>query len=178
MKTGPLTAVRGAHSVAHMCRRARVDRTRARRVRRRTLRTRLLRPAVGCAAQGRRRCLARFARTPGRVTPLTARASTNGGVVLSFRAPGSDGSRPPAAGGYLAKQPRRPTRGARDFGRAATLWGGTCRFEEIGLNGQLSLTVTDPRPRTTYHYAVAARDTVSVSGRLAPRSRTVRVRSR
>lgn len=53
---------------------------------------------------------------------------------------------------------------------------GTRRFAEIGLNAQLSLTVTDLRPRTTYYYTVAARD--NVSGRLGPRSRTVGVRTR
>ncbi|HEV2786585.1 MAG TPA: hypothetical protein VGV67_09375, partial [Solirubrobacteraceae bacterium] len=97
-------------------------------------------------------------------------------VVLSFRAPGSDGSRPPAARGYVVKQSRRPIRTARDFDRAGALCGGTCRFSAIGLNAELSLTVVDLRRRTTYYYAVAARD--NVSGRLGPRSKTIRVTTR
>ena len=97
-------------------------------------------------------------------------------VVLTFRAPGSDGARPPAARGYVVKQSQRPIRNRRDFGRATALCRGTCRFGEIALNAELSLTVTDLRPRTSYYYAVAARD--NVSGRLAPGSRTVRVRTR
>jgi phosphodiesterase/alkaline phosphatase D-like protein len=38
------------------------------------------------------------------------------------------------------------------------------------------LTITDLRPRTTYFYAVAARD--NVSGRAGPRSPTTKTRTR
>jgi len=64
--------------------------------------------------------LKRYGRTPGRVTGLRARAVSKTKIVLSFRAAGTDGSRPPAARAYLVKQSSRPIRGARAFSRAQT----------------------------------------------------------
>ena len=125
----------------------------------------------------RRACLKRYGRTPGRVTRPAARAVSKTKVILTFNAPGSDGHRPPASRTYLVKQSRRPIRGSRAFRRARSLCRGRCRFSTVTRVGaQITLTVTGLRPRTTYYYAVAARD--NVSGRLGPRSRTVRARTR
>ncbi|MFP5363580.1 MAG: hypothetical protein ACLGI5_12725 [Thermoleophilia bacterium] len=159
-------------------RRAREARSRARRLRHRPARVRALRSASRQAVLRRRACLARFARRPGRVTTLRARpaSSRRGAVVLRFKAPGTDRSRPPAARGYVVRQSRRPIRSARDFTRAQTLCRGTCRFAVRTPGAEIMLTITDLRRRTTYHYAVAARD--NVSGRLGPRSKTVAVRTR
>ena len=124
----------------------------------------------------RRRCLKRWGRTPGRVTGLKAVAVSRSKVVLTFTAPGTDGSRPPAAKTYVVKQSRRPIRGARAFRRARALCNGSCRFPSITrVGGQLTLAVTDLRPGAAYYYAVAARD--NVSRLLGRRSRTVRVRT-
>ena len=70
---------------------------------------------------------------------------------------------------YLVKQSRRPIRGRRGLHRAAPLRKGSCRFATARVGATIRLTVTDLRPRTTYYYAVAARD--NVSRRLGPRSR-------
>ena len=126
--------------------------------------------------RARRACLTRHGRTPGRVTDLRARAVSRTQVVLTFKAPGSNGSRPPAARAYLIRQAQRPIRSARDFGRAAALCRGSCRFQSLAMGARITLTVTGLRPRTTYYYAVAARD--NVSNRTGPRSRVVRVRTR
>ena len=96
--------------------------------------------------------------------------------MLSFKTPGSDGNRPPAARTYLVKQSRRPIRGRRGFRRALTLCKGSCRFPTASqVGGEVRLTVEDLRPRTTYYYAVAARD--NVTRRLGPRSRVARART-
>ena len=123
-----------------------------------------------------RACARRHGRTPGRVSGLRGRASSSTRVELTFGAAGTDGGRPPAARAYVVKQSRRPIRSARGFRRAQTLCGGSCRFRsarEVGA--RLAVSVTDLRPRTTYYYAIAARD--NVSGRLGRRSVTVRVRT-
>ena len=119
----------------------------------------------------------RFGRKPGRVTDLKARAVGRGRIVLSFKAPGSDGSRPPAARSYVIKQSRRPIRSARSFRRAQSLCrGGRCRFSSVvDVGSPVELNVKDLRRRTTYYYSVAARD--NVSGRLGRRSKTVRART-
>jgi hypothetical protein len=98
--------------------------------------------------------------------------------VLTFKAPGSDGRRPPPARAYLVKQSlRRPIRGARGFRRAQTLCKGSCRFKSVTRVGdRVTLVIEDLRPRTTYYYAVAARD--NVSSRLGRRSRAVKARTR
>ena len=128
-------------------------------------------------ARMRRACSKRYGRTPGRVTALRARAVSRRRVVLSFHAPGSDGSRPPAARSYLVKQSRKPIAGRRSFRRAQALCGGSCHFPTLAeVGGRITLTVSALRPRTTYHYEVAARD--NVSHRPGPSSQPVRVRTR
>ncbi|MDP8924578.1 MAG: hypothetical protein M3O34_17120, partial [Chloroflexota bacterium] len=102
--------------------------------------------------------------------------TAGGRIVLTFEAAGTDKANPPAATRYLVKQSHRPIRTARDFKRAHSLCGGTCRFAVTEVQAKITLTVTDLRRRTTYYYAVAARD--NVSGRLGPRSKTIRVRTR
>ena len=149
---------------------------RARRSAGRT-RARLMRHIRRHRAAKRRACVRRHGRTPGAVTGLSARAASRTTIVLRFKAAGTHGSRPPAARSYVVKQSRRPIRSARAFRRAQTLCRGRCRFPaSIGVGGQLEVTVEDLRPRTTYYYAVAARD--NVSRRLGPRSRSVGVRTR
>ncbi|MBA3305077.1 MAG: hypothetical protein H0U25_04030 [Thermoleophilaceae bacterium] len=107
---------------------------------------------------------------------MEARARSRTKIVLSFLAPGSDGRRLPAARGYLIKQSTKPIRGTRGFRRAAALCRGNCRFKVTRVGAKVRLTVTDLRPRTTYYYAISARD--NVSRRPGPRSRVVRVRTR
>ncbi len=79
------------------------------------------------ASSGRRRCLRRYARTPGRIA-LHARALSTTTIELSFNAPGTDGFHPPAARTYLIKQSLSPMRRARDFARAPLLCKGHCDF--------------------------------------------------
>ena len=127
--------------------------------------------------RARRRCAKRFGRTPGRVTGLGARPISKRRIVLGFNAAGSDGSRSPAARVYLVKLSRRPIRGARSFKRAPALCKGYCRFPTVtGVGDGVTLTVHTLRPRTTYYYAIAARD--NVSHQLGPRSKAVRVTTR
>lgn len=128
------------------------------------------------AASGRRRCLRLYGRTPGRVTGLRARLVSKTTVELDFTAPGTDGSHAPPARNYLVKQSFRPIRSARDFARAHTLCKGSCRFTPRSVGSKVSLTVTDLRHRTTYYYAVVARD--NVSSHRGPRSPAARVRTR
>jgi len=127
------------------------------------------------ASSGRRRCLRRYARTPGRIA-LHARALSTTTIELSFNAPGTDGSNPPAARTYVITQAVRPMRRARDFARAQTLCKGHCHFAVTRVGAKITLTVTGLRPHTTYHYAVAARD--NVSARIGPRSQTVKASTR
>ncbi|MGH2898619.1 MAG: Calx-beta domain-containing protein, partial [Solirubrobacteraceae bacterium] len=147
-----------------------------RRYRQRRTRARVLRMISATAARRRAQCLKRFGRTPGRVTSLGAARASATTVVLTFKAAGSDGSKPPAARGYLIKQSLRPIRSAREFARATSLCGGTCRLEVTRPGSELTLRVTDLSRRTTYYYAIAAKD--NVSGRVGPRSRTVFFRTR
>jgi len=130
---------------------------------------RLRRAAVGL-------CLKRHARTPGRATALKAAASSRTKITLTFAAPGSDASTPPAARAYLVKQSLRPIRDARDFGRAQTLCKGACRFTVTAVGAKVTLAIGQLRAHTTYYYAIAARD--NVTGRLGPRSQTARARTR
>ena len=140
-------------------------------------RVRALNHARRHRSRARRACVRRHGRRPGRVTALTAQATSRRTIVLNFEAPGSDGDRPPAARSYVVKQSLRPIRTARAFRGAAALCSGRCRFRNITRVGaNLDLTVTDLRRRTTYYYAVAARD--NVSGRLGRRSPTTRVTTR
>ncbi|MGH2841535.1 MAG: fibronectin type III domain-containing protein, partial [Solirubrobacteraceae bacterium] len=127
-------------------------------------------------ARARRACLKRHGRTPGKVRRLRARALSRTRVVLTFDASGSDRQHAPPARTYLVKQSLRPIRRGRDFARAPALCRGACRFSPTTVGTKLTLTVTGLRPRTTYYFAVAARD--NVSRRRGPRSLTVRVRTR
>jgi hypothetical protein len=124
----------------------------------------------------RLRCLRRYGRTPGRVTGPAARGVSKSKIELSFSSPGTDGSRGPAATAYVVRQSLRPIRSAREFRLAQTLCNGACRFPITRVGELNKLTIADLRPRTTYYYAIAARD--NVSGRLGPRSRTVSTKTR
>jgi len=123
----------------------------------------------------RQRCVARHGRTPGRVTGLRVKARSATRVDLSFNAPGTNGSRPPAARDYVVKQSMRPITGSRGFSRAVSLCRGSCRFSVTEVGRRVSLTITDLRRGSIYYYAVAAKD--NVSGRVGPRTRAVRVKT-
>jgi alpha-tubulin suppressor-like RCC1 family protein len=128
-------------------------------------------------AAARRTCFKRHGRTPGRIRGLRARRVSRTTIELSFAAPGSDGNRSPAASTYIIRQALRPIRDARVWARAPALCRkGICRFTGVRVGRRITLRVTDLRPRTTYHYAVAARD--NVSGRRGPRSISVKVTTR
>jgi hypothetical protein len=120
--------------------------------------------------------LRRFGRTPGRVTTLAAQASSSGKIILTFRAPGSDGSSPPAARSYVIKQSPRPIRTRRDFERSHALCKGRCTFAVTKLQAAITLDVTQLRRNTTYYYSVAALD--NVSERMGPQSKTVLAKTR
>ena len=107
---------------------------------------------------------------------LRARAVSKTKVKLSFLAAGSDGRGGPAARVYMVKQSLRPIGGAPAFRRSPSLCGGKCRFAVTRVGARITLTITGLRPRTTYYYGVAARD--SRSQRLGARSRVVSVRTR
>ncbi len=115
-------------------------------------------------------------RGPGPILGLRARAASKSKIRLRFYAAGSDGSRPPAASSYLIRQSLRPIRTARDFARSRSLCDGRCRFPVSKVGTKIVLTVTALRPRTTYYYAVAARD--GDARRVGPRSKTVKARTR
>ncbi len=127
-------------------------------------------------SSARRKCLRRFGRTPGRVTGLRARALSGRQIELRFAAPGTDGGNSPPAVAYLVKQSPRPIRSRRAFDAAHSLCRGSCRFAVQRVGEEVTLTVTDLRPRTAYAYAIVARD--NVTARRGPRSRTVSVRTR
>ncbi len=126
--------------------------------------------------RARRECIARYGRTPGRVTALRARAISRTSVVLSFTAPGSDATKAPPARAFLIQQSSRPIRRGRAVRGARVLCKSSCRFAVTSVGDDIKLTVTDLRPRSTYYYAVAARD--NVSKRLGPRSEAVKIRTR
>jgi hypothetical protein len=117
-----------------------------------------------------------FARTPGRIAGLRARAISRTRIELGFRAPGTEGSQLPPIHSYLVKQSLRPIRTLRDFSRAQTLCRGSCRFTVPKVGDRVSLTVSDLRPGITYYYAVVARD--NLTGSQGPRSRWVKARTR
>jgi alpha-tubulin suppressor-like RCC1 family protein len=124
---------------------------------------------------GLSRCLRLYGRTPGHVTGLRALARGKTKIVLYFRAPGTDANHPPPARSYVVKQSLRPIRSERDFTSAQTLCSGACRFPVTQVGGRIALTITSLSPRTTYYYAVAARD--NVSARLGPRSPTAQAKT-
>jgi alpha-tubulin suppressor-like RCC1 family protein len=127
------------------------------------------------ASRDRRACLTRYARTPGRVTSLTARATGLHTIVLTFRPAGTDGAKPPAARRYVVKQSPRPIRTATEFRRAHALCKGTCAFAGARLEATITLRVTNLARRRAYYYALSARDNVTaVPG---PRSAVVRART-
>jgi alpha-tubulin suppressor-like RCC1 family protein len=156
-------------------RRATIDRIRARR-RAEANRRAALRRVARNAKQRRRICMRLHGRTPGAVGNPLARAVGLRAIRLSFRAAGTDGSRPPAARRYIVKQSRRPIRSAREFRRGQSLCGGTCSFDVTDVGATVTLTVTDLQRRTLYYYAIAARD--NVSGRAGRRSHTLNARTR
>jgi len=158
----------GAHARREVARARRLSGRRRARARRHLKRHR---------SRSRRACVKRHGRTPGRVTGLRARALSRRRIELSFFAPGSDGAKEPAARSYLIKQSRRRIRGARGFRRAQSLCKGRCRFADVTeVGAKITLKVTDLRRRTTYYYAVAARD--NVTGKLGRRSRPAKVKTR
>ena len=148
--------------------------TRRRRRLLKCLRTAARRPAgQRQAAQGH--CNKLYGRTPGRIAKLNARALSRTAIMLTFPAPGSDGTHPPAARAYLVKQSHHPIPSLRDFRRADTLCNGSCHFNVIAVGTTIKLTITHLAPHTTYYYAIAARD--NVSNRLGQRSPTIGIRT-
>jgi len=123
----------------------------------------------------RRGCRKRHGRTPGRVTTLDAKVVSRRTITLTFQAAGTESSKAPAARSYLIKQSLRPIRSARDFRRADALCKGTCAFRVSEVGAKITLTVTDLRRRSTYYYAVVARD--NVSARTGRPSKTVTART-
>jgi len=107
---------------------------------------------------------------------LSARAVSSTKVILTFAAPGSDGPNAPAALAYVVKQSSRPIVRERSFSRAHALCKGSCRFIATAVGTTINLTVTGLRRRSTYYYAITARD--NVPGKLGPRSPTARIRTR
>ena len=142
----------------------------------RTCLARLARHPRATRSRGRASCLERYGRVPGRVTGVRADASSKARIVLRFVAPGTDGHRPPGARAYLIKQSTSPIRNSREMAQAPTLCGGSCRFSVLSAGTRITLTITNLQPRTTYYYAIAARD--NVSGRAGPYSPTVSVTTR
>jgi hypothetical protein len=124
---------------------------------------------------GRRACLRRYGRTPGRVVGLQARAAGPHRIVVSFRSVGTDDARPPTARGYLVKQSPRPLRSRADFRAAHSLCRGRCAFAVSGVGTAIHLTVTHLARARIYYYAVAGLD--NVSGRSGPRSASVAARA-
>ena len=68
-------------------------------------------------APARKRCFARYGRTPGAITGLTAASAGGTTIDLRFNAAGTNANEPPPADGYLIKQSTRPIRTPRDFRR-------------------------------------------------------------
>jgi len=135
-----------------------------------------LRQIARRARRGRVHCLRRYGRTPGRVSTLDAVASAPHTIVLTFRAAGTDRTKPPAAHSYVIKQSTQPIRTPRDFHAAHALCHGTCSFAVTSLGATIRQKVTGLDRRRVYYYSIAARD--NVSARVGPRSRTVTARTR
>jgi len=162
---------------ATVTRQARVERATARRRFGTSQRRVLALRAIATRAAGRRdRCRSAHRRAPGRVTSLSSRTTSRTVVVVGFKAPGTDGSKMPAARGYLVKQSLRPIRTSADFDRAPALCKGTCAVDVTRPGADISIRITDLRRRTTYYYAVAARD--NVTAQRGPRSKTVQAKTR
>ncbi len=104
---------------------------------------------------------------PASVRNLAGRPTSGSQVKLTFAAPGSIDGAPPAAREYLVKQSRRPIVDERSFARARALCGGSCRFSPSNVDDQLTLNVRGLTPRTTYYYALKARDEAGDLGALS-----------
>jgi alpha-tubulin suppressor-like RCC1 family protein len=174
-----LAAQRARAAALRDCRASAASRAATQRRRARSLpaskRAGELRRVESRLARARSACVERYARTPGRVAGLAAKAVGRGRIVLTFRAPGTDGSKPPGAERYVVKQSARPIRTAADFRRASPLCNGSCTFKGAVLGATINLNVTDLARRRVYYYAVAARD--NVTGRPGPLSASVRART-
>ena len=123
-------------------------------------------------ARGRKLCVKAWGRRPGQVTGLRAIVRGRTKIELDFIAPGTNANNPPAATTYLIKQSTHPIRDQHDFTAAQALCEGACRFSVTSTATKIKLTITALRPRTTYYYAVAARD--NVTGQPGPRSQTAK----
>jgi hypothetical protein len=155
----------------------RKDRYRAtQRYKRGANRTRALSLAARNAAKAKVRCISRFGRAPGRVTTIAAKASSRGTIILTFRAPGTDGSKGPAATSYLIKESLRPIRTAADFRRAQPLCKGSCSFDITRIGARIMLRITDLRRNAKHYYRIAARD--NVTSRTGPRSKLVSAKTK
>ena len=95
--------------------------------------------------------------------------------MLSFSAPGTDGTNPPVARAYRIAESRRQIRTAAAFLRSPALCHRACHFNLSSVGTPIMLAVTHLRPRTTYHFAIAAYD--NVSHELGLRSATVSVKT-
>jgi hypothetical protein len=84
-------------------------------------------------------------------------------------------TRPPHAHTSSSSHPALILR-ERSFSRAHALCKGSCRFTATAVGTTINLTVTGLRRRSTYYYAITARD--NVSGKLGPRFPTARIRTR
>lgn len=103
--------------------------------------------------------------TPGAITDLTATATGNDTVELSFSAPGENGQLPPPATRYDVRQAHTPVTDAQSFGQARALCGEEpCTLVPAAVGDTLTLTITDLAPGTTYHYAVRAHDAAGNAG--------------
>lgn len=127
-------------------------------------------------ARGRQRCLKTWGRRPGQVNGLHAITRGDTKIELDFTAPGTDGNNPPAATSYLIKQSSHAIRNQHNFIASQALCKGACHFTVTKVGTEIRLTVTALRPRTIYHYAVAARD--NVTGQPGPLSQAVTGRTR
>jgi len=92
---------------------------------------------------------------PGAVRDLAASALSRSEVELTFSAPDSGRSTP--AGEFVVKQALTPIDDEADFAAARTLCGEACTFSPASVGDEITLTVTDLDPGTTYHYALRAR---------------------
>jgi alpha-tubulin suppressor-like RCC1 family protein len=138
-------------------------------------RTRARRRLARELARGRRRCLRVYGRTPGPVTDLRAVVRGATKLELDFTAPGTDGTKGPGAHSYLIKQSQHPIRNQRNFAAAQALCKGDCRFAVKAVGTKISLMVTALRPKTTYYYAISARD--NVTARPGPRTQAVHAKT-
>ena len=103
----------------------------------------------------------------GRVADLAAAAQSDGRIVLTFGAPGSDGRAPTPASRYVIAQATEPIGDGAAFGRATTLCGGACAFSPTAIGERITLTVSGLAPGTEYHYALRAQGAGGAPGALS-----------